>query len=72
MLLAFCLTVIYIVLLIFLDRYNYYFGMIHGTSQGITDLLFLGVVVGLFGASALVSLVYKWVGHDLKTVPGGG
>jgi hypothetical protein len=51
-LLALYLTVIYIVLFTFLDGYNYIFGMIHGTSQGITDLLFLGIVVGLFGASA--------------------
>ena len=65
MLFALYLTVIYIVLFI-LDRYNYIFGMIHGTSQGITDLLFLGVVVGFFGASALVPLIYKWAKRDLK------
>ena len=68
MLLALYLTVIYIVLIIFLDRHNYVFGMIHGTSQGITDLLFLGIVVGLFGASAPVSLIYKWVKRYLKKV----
>jgi len=59
MLLALYLTVIYIVLFTFLDGYNYIFGMIHGTSQG-SLVLFLGIVVGSFGASALVLLIYKW------------
>lgn len=68
MLLALYLTVIYIVLFTFLDGYNCIFGIIHGTSQGTTGLLFLGIMVGLFGASALVPLIYEWAKRDLKKV----
>lgn len=67
-LLTLYLTVIYIVLFTFLDGYQYIFGEIHGTSEGITGLCFLGIVIGLFGASALVPLIYKWAKHDLKKI----
>ncbi|KAF2091218.1 MFS general substrate transporter [Saccharata proteae CBS 121410] len=67
-LIALYLTVIYIVLFTFLDGYDYIFGEIHGTSQGITGLCFLGIVVGLFGASALVPLIYKWAKRDLAKI----
>lgn len=68
MLLALYLTVIYIVLFTFLDGYDYIFSEIHDTSQGITGLRFLGTVVGLFEASALVPLVYNWARRDFKKI----
>ncbi|KAH7138634.1 major facilitator superfamily domain-containing protein [Dendryphion nanum] len=68
MILAFYLTVIYVVLFTFLDGYEDIFGRIHGVSQGITGLCFLGIIVGLFGASALVPLIYKWARRDLKEI----
>lgn len=68
MLIALYLTVIYIVLFTFLDGYDYIFGEIHGVNQGITGLCFLGIAIGLFGASALVPLLYKWAQRDLKKI----
>lgn len=68
MLVALYLTVIYIVLFTFLDGYTYIFTDIHGTSQGITGLCFLGIILGLFGASALVPIVYKWAKRDLAKI----
>ncbi|ORX96361.1 major facilitator superfamily domain-containing protein [Clohesyomyces aquaticus] len=62
------LTVIYIVLFTFLDGYGFIFAEIHGTSEGVTGLCFLGIVVGLFGASALVPLIYKWAKRDLAKI----
>ncbi|GME37265.1 mfs general substrate transporter [Neofusicoccum parvum] len=72
MLVALYLTVIYIVLFTFLDGYDYIFGEVHGTSQGITGLCFLGIAIGLFGASALVPLIYKWAKRDLKKIQEDG
>jgi MFS family permease len=68
MIVALYLTVIYIVLFTFLDGYEYIFGRIHGTSEGITGLCFLGIAVGLCGASALVPLIYHWAKRDLKKI----
>jgi MFS family permease len=66
MLLALYLTVIYIILFTFLDGYEYIFSEIHGTSEGITGLCFLGIAIGLCGASALVPLIYKWAKQELQ------
>ncbi|OJD35748.1 mfs general substrate transporter [Diplodia corticola] len=67
-LVALYLTVIYIVLFTFLDGYDFIFGEVYGVSQGITGLCFLGIAVGLFGASALVPIIYKWAKRDLKKI----
>ncbi|KAK5110953.1 hypothetical protein LTR62_005491 [Meristemomyces frigidus] len=64
-LLALYLTVIYIVLFTFLDGYTYIFQDTYGLSEGLTGLCFLGIIVGLFGASALVPLMYKWAKEGL-------
>lgn len=65
---ALYLTVVYIVLFGFLDGFDYIFGGTYGTSQGITGTCFLGIIVGLFGASALVPIVYQWAKRDLEKV----
>jgi hypothetical protein len=67
-LVALYLTVIYIVLFTFLDGYNYIFAEIHGTSEGVTGLCFLGIVIGLFLASCLVPLIHSWSKRDLKKI----
>ena len=67
-LVALYLTVIYIILFTFLDGYTYIFGKTYGISQGLTGLCFLGIVVGLFSASAIVPLIYKWAKRDLKMI----
>jgi len=68
---ALYLTVIYIVLFTFLDGYDFVFGVtggIHNLGPGLVGTCFLGIIVGLFGASALVPLIYKWAKRDLKKI----
>jgi hypothetical protein len=67
-LVALYLTVIYIVLFTFLDGYTYIFEETYGISQGLTGLCFLGIIIGLFGASALVPIIYKWAKRDLQKI----
>jgi len=70
-LVALYLTVIYIVLFTFLDGYDFVFGAtggIHNLGPGLTGTCFLGIIVGLFGASALVPLIYRWAKRDLKAI----
>lgn len=67
-LVALYLTVIYIVLFGFLDGYTYIFEDTYGISQGLTGVCFVGIVIGLFGASALVPIIYKWAKRDLAGV----
>lgn len=65
---AFYLTVIYIVLFGFLDGFNYVFEETYNLSQGITGLCFLPIIIGLFGASALTPLIYKWAKRDMEKI----
>lgn len=67
-LVALYLTVIYIILFTFLDGYTYIFADIHGTSEGVTGLCFVGILIGLFCATALVPLIYSWAKRDLKKI----
>ncbi|EMC98681.1 hypothetical protein BAUCODRAFT_30946 [Baudoinia panamericana UAMH 10762] len=71
-LIALYLTVIYIVLFTFLDGYTYVFTDTYGISEGLTGICFLGIIVGLFGASALVPLIYKWAKRDLQKIKEAG
>ncbi|KAK8246009.1 major facilitator superfamily domain-containing protein [Phyllosticta capitalensis] len=57
---ALYLTVIYVVLFTFFDGYDYIYGRVHGTSQVATAFCFVAIAVGLFGATALAPLVYRW------------
>jgi hypothetical protein len=68
MLIAVYLTVVYIVLFTFFDGYNFIFLEIHHTSEGVTGLCFLGIAIGLFGASALVPVIYSWAQKDLTKI----
>jgi hypothetical protein len=58
-------TVVYIILFTFLDGYSYIFGETYGFSQGITGLSFLGIGVGICGASLLIPLIHHWAKRDL-------
>ncbi|KAK5695953.1 hypothetical protein LTR97_008373 [Elasticomyces elasticus] len=71
-LVALYLTVIYIILFTFLDGYTYIFTDMYGISQGLTGVCFVGIVLGLFGASALVPLIYKWAKRDLAKIQEAG
>jgi hypothetical protein len=53
------------VLFTFLEGYNYIFAEIHGTSEGITGLCFLGIIIGLFTSLALVPLIYAWAKKEM-------
>jgi hypothetical protein len=68
MLLALYLTVIYIVLFTFLEGFDYVFAQTYGLTQGLTGLCFLSIIIGLFGATALVPLIYKWAKRDLQKI----
>lgn len=71
-LVALYLTVIYIVLFTFLDGYTYIFEEIHHTSEGVTGLCFLGIAIGLFGASALVPFIAKLAKKKMAEVHAAG
>lgn len=71
-LIALYLTVVYIILFTFLDGYDYIFGEIHGTSEGITGTCFLGIALGLCVSSALVPLIYRWAKRDLQKIKDEG
>ena len=68
MLIALYLTVVYIVLFTFLEGFTFIFQETYGISQGLTGLCFLAIIIGLFGATALVPLIYKWAKRDLQKV----
>jgi MFS family permease len=68
MLIALYLTVVYIVLFTFLEGFTFIFQETYGISQGLTGLCFLAIIIGLFGATALVPLIYKWAKKDLQTI----
>jgi hypothetical protein len=53
------------VLFTFLEGYNYIFAEIHGTSEGITGLCFVGIIIGLFMSLALVPLIYRWAKEEM-------
>lgn len=67
-LIALYLSVVYIILFTFLDGYDYIFGDIHGTSPGITGLLFMGIGVGLCLSSALVPFIYSKANKELRKI----
>jgi MFS family permease len=62
---ALYLTVIYIILFTFLDGYTYVFGETYEFSEGITGLAFIGIAIGLCGASLLIPLIHHWAKRDL-------
>lgn len=66
------LTVVYIILFTFLDGYTYIFGKTYGFSEGITGLAFLGIAIGLCGASTLVPFVYRAAKSRLAAVEAQG
>ncbi|RDW62905.1 MFS transporter [Aspergillus mulundensis] len=57
---ALYMTVIYIVLFTFFDGYPYIFQQVHGVSQGITNIVWIAMYVGIILASLWVPVVYVW------------
>ncbi|KAL4784967.1 major facilitator superfamily domain-containing protein [Aspergillus varians] len=54
------MTVIYIVLFTFFDGYPFIFEDVYEISQGLTNIIFVAMYVGIALASLLVPLVYVW------------
>ena len=54
------LTIIYIVLFTFLEGYTYIFGGIYGLSEGLTNICWIGMLVGVLLVSCVVPVVYSW------------
>ncbi|GKZ21359.1 hypothetical protein AbraIFM66951_010148 [Aspergillus brasiliensis] len=54
------LTIIYIVLFTFLEGYAYIFGESYGLSEGLTNLCWAGMLVGILLVSGIVPVVYSW------------
>lgn len=67
-LLTLYLSIVYVVLFTFFDGYPYIFQQTYGLSEGLTGICFVGIIIGLFGASALVPIIYKWAKRDLKKI----
>lgn len=53
------LTIIYIVLFTFLDGYPFIFGEVYGVGQGLANVCFLGLFVGISLSMVTVPLVYS-------------
>ena len=71
-LLALYLTVIYIILFTFLNGYAFIFSETYGFTEGITGLAFIGIAIGLCGASLIVPVVYRWARRDLAQIKSRG
>ena len=61
------LTVLYIVLFTFLDGYTYIFGETYGIGQGLTNVIFAGMFVGMAFISFLVPWVYRKTKNELES-----
>ena len=60
------LTVVYIILFTFLDGYPDIFGKTYGIDQGLTNLCFLGLLVGILCSMVLVPVVVKITNRQLQ------
>ena len=72
MLLALYLTVIYIILFTFLNGYTFIFTETYGFSEGLTGLSFLGIGLGLCGATLLVPIIYTRAKKELARIKAAG
>jgi MFS family permease len=60
------LTVLYIILFTFLDGYTYIFGETYGIGQGLTNVIFAAMFVGMATIAMLVPWVYKKTKKELE------
>jgi MFS family permease len=66
-LMALYLTVLYIILFTFLDGYTFIFSDTYGISQGLTNVIFTAMFVGIALALLLVPFVYKKTKQNLES-----
>jgi hypothetical protein len=64
LLISLYMTVLYIVLFTFFDGYSYIFTDTYGISQGLTNIVWVAMYVGIMLAALLVPLVYRWTKKD--------
>jgi hypothetical protein len=63
------LTVIYLIFFGFLAGYSFVFGNTYNFSQGITGLMFLGIIIGLSVCSGVLTpLIYHWATRELAAI----
>jgi MFS family permease len=65
LLMALYLTILYIVLFTFLSGYTYIFTNTYGISQGLTNIIFVGIFVGIILAAPLVPFAIRKTKQDL-------
>ncbi|KAL4939884.1 hypothetical protein BDV06DRAFT_230787 [Aspergillus oleicola] len=64
---TFYLTVVYIVLFTFLDGYPTIFGETYGINNGLTNICFLGLFIGILLAMFLVPVLYRRTARQLES-----
>jgi MFS family permease len=60
------LTIVYIILFTFLDGYPYIFERTYGISQGLSNICFIGLLIGIISGFALVPLVVHITNKQLQ------
>ncbi|KAK9464208.1 major facilitator superfamily domain-containing protein [Lipomyces oligophaga] len=65
-LMALYLTVLYIALFTFLNGYSFIFGDTYGLGQGLTNICFLGLEIGMLLAAFLVYPIWRITKRDLE------
>ncbi|KAJ5261348.1 MFS general substrate transporter [Penicillium angulare] len=66
LLISLYMTVIYIIIFTFFDGYDYIFGEVHELSQGLTNIIWVAMFVGMMVAACLVPLIYRWTKVELN------
>ncbi|RAL12551.1 MFS transporter [Aspergillus homomorphus CBS 101889] len=66
LLISLYMTVIYIVLFTFFDGYTYIFSDIHGLSQGLTNIVWVAMYVGICLAGIFVPIIYRWTKREFE------
>ncbi|CAG8229462.1 unnamed protein product [Penicillium salamii] len=64
LLISLYMTVLYIVLFTFFDGYTDIFTDVHGLSQGLTNIVWVAMYVGIALAGLLVLPIYRWTKTD--------
>ncbi|KAL4802329.1 major facilitator superfamily transporter [Aspergillus unguis] len=60
------MTVIYIVLFTFFDGYSFIFEDVYGISQGLTNIVWVAMYIGIALASLWVPVVYVWTKKEFE------
>ncbi|KAF2801608.1 major facilitator superfamily transporter [Mytilinidion resinicola] len=72
MLMTIYLTMLYIVLFTFLDGFTFIYSDVYKTPQGLTNVLFVAMFIGVLLGMPLVGVVYSWTRKDLARIRAHG